>query len=761
MSEDNSILWDAARAYAKIGIYTNPVYVSRKPDGKKDVRPVGLWRATSSRSLADIAAWEEEHPDAQLLIDCGKSKLCVIDPDGQKGIDAWLALDPPAPLAIASTPGGGQHWYYREHPDHPIGNDQDGKVAPSVDVRGIGGFVFAPPSSDGSGSWAWIQEPEWDAGRYAPDIVIERMKKKAPAPIPDDEFGDDAPTGDDLFDEPAREFTRKQATEWVNDAGKLMKTKGQAIRDRGGSGYNGLINDFAMACAHFPWLLTQDKCAELMIRWLGAIAGWDAPDRDDLATIASAYGATATGKSWIAVEVAVGERSQRGEEETRILPPPGQPLQVARELIGIMPNTDGEVHWSWWREDFYQWAGTHWDVAEQPVIEQWLYKQTGDAVYLVPAKKDGEPPSQAPWAPTRKKIGDLAHALGVSELQRLGDEDRVIAAANGVVDLSTRELLPHAPSRFNLFSLPFGYDPEATAPKWQEFLNSVLPGDRQAQDFLGEWFGYVLSGRTDQHKIAALIGKKRSGKGTIARVLGALAGKDNVAGLNLSTLAGTFGLEPFIGAALAVASDVRWKSRTIGDAVQILLEISGEDAATVNRKNKKAWKGKLGVRFMLMSNDTPTFSDRSGALVDRMIYVSFKESFYGREDIGLTEKLIEELPGIFNWALDGLARLNGRGRFTQPASGEHEAEATRRLADPVGAFIEDWCVIDPEQEITLDHLYMKFRNWCESEGRDRDSTTKEIFSRDLRSKVEGLGSRRMRESGKFVTIFKGIGCSAL
>jgi putative DNA primase/helicase len=746
-------LWSAARSYAKAGIYVNPVYVTRKPDGKKDVRPVGLWRNTSSRSLADIGAWEQEHPDAQLLIDCGKSNLVVVDCDGQEGVANWLELIGDAlgdALGAAATPSGGRHYFYRAHPDHPIGNDQSGKVARNVDVRGLGGFVFAPPSHDGSGSWRWIKEPDWSApGHLVPDVVTTRMAyRSAPA-------GKPTPSGQDLFEDAAREFTRDQARKWINDAGIKLKSAD--------TGLNGVINEFAMTCAHFPWLVDRDKCAELMIRWLGKRQGWSAPDRDDIATINSAYSATEAGKSWVGVQV-VAPPTAAGNEDgavPSVLPPPGQPVKVARELIGGMPASDGVPHWAWWREDFYRWSGAHWDVAEQAVIDQWLYEQTADATYFTPAKKDGEEPVSTPWAPTRKKIGDLAHALGVGLLQRHGDEDRVIAAANGVVDLITREVVPHSPARFNLFSLPFDYDPCATAPKWQEFLDDVLPGDKQSQEFLGEWFGYVLSGRTDQHKIAALIGKKRSGKGTVARVLGALAGRDNVAGMNLSALSGTFGLEPFIGAALAVASDVRWKSRNIGDAVQILLEISGEDAATVSRKNRKAWKGKLGVRFMLMSNDTPTFSDRSGALVDRMIYVSFRQSFFGREDAGLTEKLIGELPGIFNWALDGLERLNGRGRFTQPESGVGEQEATRRLADPVGAFLEDWCVIDTDSEIVLDHLYLKFRNWCESEGRDRDSTTKEIFSRDLRSKLDGLTSRRTRENGKFVTILKGIGCSAL
>ena len=545
-------------------------------------------------------------------------------------------------------------------------------------------------------------------------------------------------------------FTEEQAKEFVLTARtKLAETT---------SGYNNAINAFAMACAHFPWLVDRERCAKFVIKALGPSTGWTEPDGDDIATIDSAYRATEAGKSWTAVKVE-GGAGPDGVETFAVLPPPGQPLKVARELKSLIPATDGAPHLAWWQDDFYRWTGAHWEVEPEPVVRRWLYRQTGDAVYLTAPKKDGEPPERSPWAPTKQKIANVMDALGVAEIQHVGEEDRALAAANGVIE--RRRLTPHTPRRFNLFSLPFDYDPAASCPVWHAFLDQVLPGDVQAQDFLGEWFGYVISGRTEQQKMAALVGKKRSGKGTIARVLTALIGKDNVSGLNLGLIGGTFGLEPFIGSALAVASDVRWHSRNIGDAVQVLLEISGEDHVTVNRKNKSAWKGRLGVRFMLMSNDTPTFSDRSGALVDRMLYVAFRQSFFGREDTSLTEKLMEELPGILNWALDGLERLDARGRFTQPDSGRAEAEATRRLADPIGAFIEDWCEVGPDQHISLDHLYLKYRNWCEAEGRTKDTTTKEIFSRDLRQKVDTLTSKRTREAGKFVTVLHGIGSAAL
>lgn len=435
------------------------------------------------------------------------------------------------------------------------------------------------------------------------------------------------------------------------------------------------------------------------------------------------------------------------------LPAPTQPLDVARALVTRMATPFG-----WWRGDFYRWTGTHWETVEDSVVENWLYRQTERAVF-VHIDGNGDLKTK-PWAPTKKKINDLGHALGIGALHREGEAEKVTATANGVLHISTagRTLLPHTRDRFNLFSLPFAYDPGAACPGWMAFLESVLPDDDQAQDFLGEWFGYVLSGSTDQQKILALIGERRSGKGTIARILTAMLGRENVTGLDLNLLPGNFGLESLIGKSLAISGDVRWHSRSIGDAVPILLQVSGQDGVTAHRKNRTSWSGQMGVRFMLMSNDTPTFSDRSGALSGRMIYVKFAQSFYGREDVSLTDKLLGELPGILNWALDGLERLNGRGRFTEPISGLSEAEAARRLSDPIGAFIEDWCVIDPGREIGLDLLFTRYRHWCESEGRTKDTTTKEIFSRDLRSKIPALTVKRERVAGKQVRNLYGIGC---
>jgi putative DNA primase/helicase len=61
----------------------------------------------------------------------------------------------------------------------------------------------------------------------------------------------------------------------------------------------------------------------------------------------------------------------------------------------------------------------------------------------------------------------------------------------------------------------------------------------------------------------------------------------------------------------------------------------------------------LRVRFLIISNELPKITDSSGALASRFVLVRLTESFEKREDPLLHDKLLPELPGILNWALEG------------------------------------------------------------------------------------------------------------
>lgn len=458
-----------------------------------------------------------------------------------------------------------------------------------------------------------------------------------------------------------------------------------------------------------------------------------------------------------AAEDAKLEAQRRAEHELRraelsargvVMPAPNEPLAVARALAARRPQTDGILHETWWRGDFYQHTGAHWQITKPAVLRRQLYIDTEHAVYDA-----GEDRGMVSWKPDASKINSVLDAMATVVLQRDEREEPVpvVACTNGVVDPATGALYPHHPGRFNLASLPFPYDPYAVAPTWTTFLEQVLPSDPGAQAFLQEWCGYLVSGRTDQQKIANLYGKKRSGKGTIGRVLRALIGEDATASPSLAFLARNFGGASLIGSTSALLTDVNWAIRDITEAVELIKKISGEDGVDLDRKGLPVWKGKLGVRFTIVGNDVPKFPDPSGALLGRMIHLHFRQSFYGREDIALTQRLMAELPGILNWSLAGLARLSAQGRFTVPESSISAAGEIRRATGTVAAFLDDRAIeadagTVPAMPLDLNDVYAAYRQWALHDEGVEHPLSKDWFARDLRS--AGIDVQRKMVGGK-------------
>ena len=222
-----------------------------------------------------------------------------------------------------------------------------------------------------------------------------------------------------------------------------------------------------------------------------------------------------------------------------------------------------------------------------------------------------------------------------------------MACRNGLLHLPKRRLYPHSPAFFTVNAVDYDYDMSAKAPaEWLRLLEVLWPHDAEAIATLQEMFGLLLTGDTRQQKAFLIVGPKRSGKGTIARLLTALLGADNVAGPTLSGLGQNFGLAPLIGKPLAIISDARLSGRADQQIIaERLLAITGEDALTIDRKYQAAWTGRLPTRFLILTNELPRLADASGALASRFVVLTLRQSFYGKEDQGLTERLLKNCPG--------------------------------------------------------------------------------------------------------------------
>ena len=449
----------------------------------------------------------------------------------------------------------------------------------------------------------------------------------------------------------------------------------------------------------------------------------------------------------------------------RLGPPPSRPLGVARDLAkALYTDSDGRGWLRDHRGDFYRWNGTCWREIDKRDVRGAAYEWLEHSTYF--HKKDGV----VPFDPSRRKVDDVIDALRAVVLVNSTMEapcwtdgtsgppaHELISMTNGLLHVPTRALLPHTPSLFCHHALTFPFVAECGPPaRWLGFLRELWGDDESSISALQDVMGYILGGDTRLQKIFLFVGPKRGGKGTIGRVLTGLLGAHNVAAPTLAGLSTNFGLQPLIGKPLGLISDARLSGRDSKVVVERLLSVSGEDCLTIDRKYKDPWTGRLPTRFMVLTNELPRLTDSSGALASRFVVFVLRNSFYGKENPGLTDELLTEAPAIFNWTLEGLDRLNKRGYFVSPTSGREAVQQLEDLSSPVSAFIRDTSVVGGDRRVELDALWTAWKSWCE--GENRHPGTRAGFGRDLKAAVPTSKRTRPRTGGEARPyVYEGIG----
>jgi putative DNA primase/helicase len=390
----------------------------------------------------------------------------------------------------------------------------------------------------------------------------------------------------------------------------------------------------------------------------------------------------------------------------------------------------------------------------------------------IEGREDG--PAIVHYRTNRNKVTDIVDAI--SQLTQVyakempawldahrPDPRKIIAFQNGLLNVDEYiasgkiEMLPPTPKWFSVNVLPFELRGDAPEPSglWN-FLTDLWEDDAQSVDLVQEFFGLAMTIDTSFQKILMLIGPQRSGKGTLMRLLTALVGSENIAGPTLSGLASHFGLWPLIGKQLAIISDARLGSKTDQSViVERLLSISGEDTLTIDRKNREPQSTRLSSRLVIVSNELPKLIDSSGALADRMLLLTLRKSFLGKEDRALEAKLRAELPGVALWALKGLRRLYQRGHFELPQTSVDALAELHELVSPIRAFIADRCIVEAGRTVDAGELYSAWRSWCSEQGREHPGTVPS-FGRDLRAAVSII-VRQPRNGETRNRLYEGVG----
>lgn len=150
-----------------------------------------------------------------------------------------------------------------------------------------------------------------------------------------------------------------------------------------------------------------------------------------------------------------------------ILPPPDQPMAVARMLLPEWQR-DGLLTLRRWRGTWVRWVGTHWTDVDDSKIRATLYERTEHALFAKGNKVE-------PGAPNHHKIRNLLEALDAITYTSTDIDPPtwldgrttgpIVSCENGLLEISTRRLHEHTPLYFTPITVPFAYDPHAPTPE--------------------------------------------------------------------------------------------------------------------------------------------------------------------------------------------------------------------------------------------------------------------------------------------------------
>lgn len=235
----------------------------------------------------------------------------------------------------------------------------------------------------------------------------------------------------------------------------------------------------------------------------------------------------------------------------------------------------------------------------------------------------------------------------------------LLNVANGMLDLPTGTLKPHDPVYMSSAQLPIPWEPDATAPTYEAWLENVIPD--QIED-LEEVASTMLDPSRTPSKAIFCFGPTRSGKSTFIRILQAVAGLENRSAVTLHQICGDrFAAANVFGKILNASSDL--SAAEVTD-LSIFKMMTGEDAINGNRKYGKQFTFTNRALFAFSANELPTVGETSRAYLERIKPFRFPLSFAGHENPAIEAAIMNELPGVLVRFVQAWQRMNARGGYS-------------------------------------------------------------------------------------------------
>ncbi|MBB2483135.1 DNA primase [Bacillus sp. APMAM] len=328
---------------------------------------------------------------------------------------------------------------------------------------------------------------------------------------------------------------------------------------------------------------------------------------------------------------------------------------------------------------------------------------------------------------------------------------------NGMLCLDNFELHSHSPKYVSTIQLPIIYDPNAKAPTFEKFMQEITNNDDSLISVHQEVAGNCLTSETKAEKAVFYYGRGANGKSVFASTLTELVGRENVSNIPLSNFNQDFGLESIINKSVNIASENELGGKFL--KTENFKAIVSGDRININKKYHSHINYQPFCKLIFLVNNIPDTSDTTNGYFRKILIIPFNRTFKENErDVNLKEKLLKELPGILNWALEGLKRLReNQYQFSKSAAIEKCMEAYFAEQNPVREFFKEHIIKQEDTRTRQSDFYDMYSRWLTVQGIDDKGTkSRQIFWKQFKIVLESEQIPITKKKIKGIVYFEGL-----
>jgi putative DNA primase/helicase len=394
-------------------------------------------------------------------------------------------------------------------------------------------------------------------------------------------------------------------------------------------------------------------------------------------------------------------------------------------------------------KQFIIFNGTHWEELELQRVKEWV------SSIIHPSASKAE---------IEETVYRMQCKSVVNRSEFAGTARGMLNFKNVVYDIINNKTMTHGPEYGFFNVIPYDYDPRATCPLWDQFLDQIMLGRERLVTRLMRFAGYCLA--YDSYwiqKCLILYGSGSNGKSVFMETLGKVIGDDNVSKLPLNEIINDKQARLQLVHKFFNFSDE--SSKHVFKESSMFKTLTQGGSMNVKKLYAQEYTVENKAKFIISFNEMPETGDFTPAFYRRLSIIPFDFKVEPGDAAyipDLKERIwATELPGICNKMIAQYRDLLANPVWEDADESKVLLNQYRESADVVQMYRNDWVEVTNVEtdEVTNDQMYEMYKRYSDVNGY-RQITSAAFFKR--LGKVLSNDPVVAFRNGKSIRVRKGI-----